>query len=89
LAGSECCANQAFRLGDNVYGLQFHFELTPAMIRSWMRDRGFRDEAKSNGHDPDAIAHAAEAECEKIRPVAEGFFGAFFKRAHARMTTAA
>jgi GMP synthase (glutamine-hydrolysing) len=35
LASSEACANQAFRLGSNVYGLQFHLEVTPAMIADW------------------------------------------------------
>jgi GMP synthase-like glutamine amidotransferase len=35
LASSQACANQAFRAGDNIYGLQFHLEVTPAMIADW------------------------------------------------------
>ena len=35
LAYSEACRNQAFRVGSNVYGLQFHLEVTPAMIADW------------------------------------------------------
>ena len=35
LASSEACRSQAFRAGDNVYGLQFHLEVTPAMIADW------------------------------------------------------
>ena len=35
LASSEACRNQAFRWGSNVYGLQFHLEVTPAMIADW------------------------------------------------------
>ena len=35
LASSELCRNQAFRLGDGVYGLQFHLEVTPEMIADW------------------------------------------------------
>jgi GMP synthase (glutamine-hydrolysing) len=35
LAWSETCRNQAFRLAANVYGLQFHLEVTPAMIADW------------------------------------------------------
>jgi hypothetical protein len=27
---------QAFRYGDNAYGLQFHLEVTGEMIREWM-----------------------------------------------------
>ena len=29
-------SHQAFRYGENVYGLQFHLEVTEAMIREWM-----------------------------------------------------
>jgi GMP synthase-like glutamine amidotransferase len=35
LAYSDACRNQAFRFGSNVYGLQFHLEVTPAMIADW------------------------------------------------------
>ena len=35
LAYSESCRNQAFRAGPGVYGLQFHLEVTPAMIEDW------------------------------------------------------
>jgi GMP synthase (glutamine-hydrolysing) len=37
LAYSEACANQAFRIAGNVYGLQFHLEVTPAIIENWCR----------------------------------------------------
>jgi GMP synthase (glutamine-hydrolysing) len=37
LARSELCAHQAFRLGDRVYGFQFHFEVTAEMIAEWRR----------------------------------------------------
>jgi GMP synthase (glutamine-hydrolysing) len=36
LARSEACAHQAFRVGANVYGLQFHLEVTPEMIEDWL-----------------------------------------------------
>jgi GMP synthase (glutamine-hydrolysing) len=36
LASSEACAHQAFRLHTNVYGLQFHLEVTPEMIEDWL-----------------------------------------------------
>ena len=35
LASSDLCRNQAFRIGDRVYGMQFHLEVTPAMIADW------------------------------------------------------
>jgi GMP synthase (glutamine-hydrolysing) len=38
LAESGLCINQAFRLGSDLYGLQFHPEVTPDMIESWCRE---------------------------------------------------
>jgi len=37
LASSEACLHQAFRVGANVYGLQFHLEVTPQMIADWCK----------------------------------------------------
>jgi GMP synthase-like glutamine amidotransferase len=36
LASSADCPNQAFRLGHSTYGVQFHIEVTPAMISEWL-----------------------------------------------------
>jgi GMP synthase (glutamine-hydrolysing) len=35
LASNPFYANQAFRVGRHVYGLQFHIETTPEIIREW------------------------------------------------------
>ena len=35
LAHSEACRNQAYRVGENVYGLQYHLEVTPEMLEDW------------------------------------------------------
>jgi GMP synthase (glutamine-hydrolysing) len=35
LAWSDQCRHQAFRYRENVYGLQFHPEVTPEMIADW------------------------------------------------------
>ncbi|MDK9717163.1 MAG: type 1 glutamine amidotransferase [Trichlorobacter sp.] len=35
LAGSTVCPHQAFRLGSNAWGLQFHPEVTEPIIRTW------------------------------------------------------
>ena len=35
LASSSLTRNQAFRFGESAYGLQFHPEVTPAMIAQW------------------------------------------------------
>jgi GMP synthase (glutamine-hydrolysing) len=38
LAESEACPNQAFRFGSNAYGIQFHIEVTPDMVESWINE---------------------------------------------------
>jgi GMP synthase (glutamine-hydrolysing) len=36
LARSRLCAHQAFRYGQQAYGLQFHLEVTPELIEEWL-----------------------------------------------------
>ena len=38
LASSPHYPNQAFRVGAHVYGLQFHIETTPEMVRAWAEE---------------------------------------------------
>ena len=38
LAGNPFYAHQAFRVGRHVYGLQFHIEPTPEIVRQWAAD---------------------------------------------------
>jgi GMP synthase-like glutamine amidotransferase len=38
LARSARC-NQAFRLGENAWGVQFHPEVTPDTVRAWLADK--------------------------------------------------
>jgi len=35
LASSTRCTNQLFRAENNIYGMQFHLEVTPEIIASW------------------------------------------------------
>jgi GMP synthase-like glutamine amidotransferase len=37
LAYSSACRHQAFRAGANVYGIQFHLEVTPEIVEEWLR----------------------------------------------------
>ena len=37
LASSPLCPEQGFRWRDNVYALQFHLEVTEAIVRAWMQ----------------------------------------------------
>jgi GMP synthase (glutamine-hydrolysing) len=36
LAYSAACRNQAYRVAENLYGLQYHLEVTPEMIADWL-----------------------------------------------------
>ncbi|MDQ2713645.1 MAG: type 1 glutamine amidotransferase, partial [Chloroflexota bacterium] len=44
LATSEHTPNQAFRFGRRAYGLQYHIELTPAMLDTWLRYPVYKQE---------------------------------------------
>lgn len=69
LAYSEVCANQAFRIAGNVYGLQFHAEVTPCIIEDWCRS----DEACGSAREMVAPidSHANSA---RLAEVAETIF---------------
>lgn len=38
LAWSQGCLVQALRIGDKAYGVQFHVEVTPAMLEEWTEE---------------------------------------------------
>lgn len=40
LVTGKPCVNQAFRVGQYAYGLQFHMEVTPPMVGTWVKDLG-------------------------------------------------
>jgi GMP synthase-like glutamine amidotransferase len=57
LASSPVCANQAFRLGRLAWGIQFHIETTPALVREWAAS----DARALDGYDVDAILARSDA----------------------------
>jgi len=40
LARGEGCESQAFRIGKCAWGTQFHFEVTPEIVASWLDEYG-------------------------------------------------
>ena len=36
LMTNDICPHQAYRIGTNIYGFQFHLEVTPAIIADWL-----------------------------------------------------
>ena len=78
LAESTTCANQAFRWGDNVYGLQFHLEVDAPMIARWLEVPANRAEIESlGGVDPETIAGETVAHVRRLRELGNRVFGGF------------
>ncbi len=77
LASSSRYANQAVRVGDRAWGLQFHIETPPEMVRHWGAAYGAA--VVEAGLDPVALAERAVAELPEVeacwRPVVERFAG--------------
>lgn len=73
LASSPVCANQAFRLGRLAWGVQFHIETTPEIVRSWAEE----DAEQLVGYDVDTMlrrSDAAHADLVEVwRPFAHAF----------------
>jgi GMP synthase (glutamine-hydrolysing) len=44
LATNAHTPNQAFRFGSRAYGLQYHIELTPSMLNTWLHHPAFQKE---------------------------------------------
>lgn len=51
LARSETCTHQAFRYGNNAYGLQFHLELDQRLIDRWLGLKPYVKELIDSGLD--------------------------------------
>ncbi len=69
LASSNAYHNQAFRLGKCVYGLQFHVEVTEALIRDWVDE--YSDYLSGGGVAAADILERLHEHCEALRPAAD------------------
>jgi GMP synthase (glutamine-hydrolysing) len=81
LASSTLCKNQAFRFGQNVYGLQYHLEVNKDMILDWLDQPGAESELAAVG--PQArqkIAGGFRLRLPALRPLAQRFFSGFAGR---------
>jgi GMP synthase-like glutamine amidotransferase len=73
LASSPVCENQAFRLGRLAWGLQFHIETTPEIVRAWAA----ADAPLLDGFDLDLIVSRSTAAHVDIAEVWAPFAHAF------------
>jgi GMP synthase-like glutamine amidotransferase len=75
LAASSRYPNQAFRLGDRAWGLQFHIECDVAMIERWAADdRASLDEL---GYDEEAVVYATADILPDVEEVWQPFAARF------------
>jgi GMP synthase (glutamine-hydrolysing) len=81
LASSPDCANQAFRYGDNAYGLQFHLEVDEAMIGRWLHTPVMCRELESlHGQvDPAVIARQTPDFIGRSHELGTAVFGEFIR----------
>ncbi|MBI5197663.1 MAG: gamma-glutamyl-gamma-aminobutyrate hydrolase family protein [Nitrospirae bacterium] len=78
LAGSSRFPNQAFRLGERVYALQFHLEVTQEMIRLWIRENQEELSSLRDIIDPGKILQETNFHLPELHQQATVFYDAFF-----------
>ena len=80
LASSPLCAQQAFcyrQYGSSAYGLQFHVEVTEAMIRSWLRVNANELNALRGRIDPDTIREQTADHLPRLRELSRHIAATF------------
>lgn len=77
LAGSELFPNQAYRVGEKIYGLQFHLEVTEDVINSWIA--AYKDELSTLDYiNADKIIKDTPEYINSLSRHAEVFYDKFF-----------
>ncbi len=86
LAASTRYPNQAFRIGERAWGVQFHIECDTAMIADWVADDGgVLDEL---GYDPDLVVEACDAAMVDVEEAWRPFAHRFAAVARGELSTA-
>jgi GMP synthase-like glutamine amidotransferase len=80
LAYSSHYDTQAFRIGKNAYGLQFHLEVTPAIVERWLDDRS-KELAQIPYVSPDKIRVDTRTYAKTLKNYGEKLFSHFIRRA--------
>jgi len=73
LAGSPTCEVQAFRVGRLAWGIQFHIETTPAVVREWAAT----DADALDGYDVERLLERSDAVHADIAEVWQPFVATF------------
>ena len=80
LAGNEAYPSQAFRFGEWAYGLQFHFEVTEPMIKTWLGQ--WSEEIKKAKPQPSSaldILRDSRIYLERLQKQVRLFFGRYLE----------
>jgi GMP synthase-like glutamine amidotransferase len=85
LAASPKYVNQAFRVGAKAYGLQFHIETPPEMVRGWAAADA--DGVRAAGLDPELLAERAVEVLAEIEEVWRPFIDRFAALVRGEMRT--
>lgn len=81
LAWTRSCRNQAYRLGEHAWGLQFHLEADAALISRWLEQPAGRSEIERHW-DARRIARiqaATRRHLPQARPLSDRVFGEFIR----------
>lgn len=73
LAVSPHCTNQAFRVGPCAWGLQFHIETTPELVREWMT--AAPEAAATMAHQDGMLEQGHQDVAETWEPIVARFVG--------------
>jgi GMP synthase (glutamine-hydrolysing) len=87
LASSPMYAHQAFRVGDNVYGVQFHIETTPEIVAQWAEQDTVG--VAASGLDRETICARAAAVHPDLEEAWAPFAGRFADLVRSRATAGA
>ncbi|KAA9130447.1 type 1 glutamine amidotransferase [Marinihelvus fidelis] len=82
LARSQRCENQAFRVGEQAYGFQFHLELDGRLINRWLKLPTMLDELHTSGvpHDAQSIWRQTHELIDGSIALSDEVFGAFLDK---------
>jgi GMP synthase (glutamine-hydrolysing) len=86
LAWTRNCRNQAYRLGDHAWGLQFHLEADAALIERWLALPSGRSEIEQywDARRVARIRAATRAHLPAASALSHRVFGEFIRRFAAR-----
>jgi GMP synthase (glutamine-hydrolysing) len=79
---SDLYENQGFRWGANVLAIQFHFEITAAMVDDWLADGGCRTEvASAPGLTAETIRSETAQNVATLEDLSKKVFASFLRAA--------